>query len=55
MMKKSFCFIMGKSPKSVGSNPVESIPQGLKPTLILLIYAGVETPAYPKTDFFRGL
>jgi hypothetical protein len=33
----------------------ESVPPGLKPTLILLSYAGVKTPASLRIEFLRYL
>jgi hypothetical protein len=38
-----------------GVKSAESIPQGLKPTLITFVYAGDKSLAYPKTEFFRSL
>jgi len=33
----------------------ESVSPGLKPTLFCWLYAGVETPASLRTEFFRSL
>jgi hypothetical protein len=33
----------------------KSTPQGLKPRRFVSLYAGVKTPAYLKTEFFRSL
>src|SRR6266700_7379181 len=48
-------FSVGRGSDFWAGGCFQATPPGLKPTLILLAYAGVETPASLRTEFFRSL